>query len=218
MKKNILATSIAEAMVVMLVILIGVTGSYQMFSQSIKAVDSSEFKIQAISMAREAIEAVNNIRDTNWILFKWDLPNCWNTLNYDTRCFNDPTTTYDITPGSYRVDNLSGQYRWTLYEYTGAWDYQDTTYRNFFWLWLDSNWFYTHQQPFATEIKPPFTREIIISYLDDWENPVNSWTNISNEQKMKVTAKVQWMDTGSNTVRKVEMSNILTNWENKKVN
>lgn len=70
MKKNILATSIAEAMVVMLVILIGVTGSYQMFSQSIKAVDSSEFKIQAISMAREAIEAVNNIRDTNWILFK----------------------------------------------------------------------------------------------------------------------------------------------------
>lgn len=53
MKKNILATSIAEAMVVMLVILIGITGSYQMFSQSIKTVDSSEFKIRAISMAKE---------------------------------------------------------------------------------------------------------------------------------------------------------------------
>lgn len=213
MKKNILATSIAEAMVVMLVILIGITGSYQMFSQSIKTVDSSEFKIRAISMAKEWIEAVNNVRDTNWILFKWDLPNCWNTLNYSTSCFNNTTTTYDIRPGSYRTYIWSNN-RWVLQNYTWTLDYSEAAYRNFFTVWLDNKWFFTQNSAdIIEEIKPPFTREIIISYLDD-----GSWVTNSNSQKMNVTVKIQWTDSSSNTVRKVEMSNILTNWANKKTN
>jgi len=213
MKKNILATSIAEAMVVMLVILIGITGSYQMFSQSIKTVDSSEFKIRAISMAKEWIEAVNNVRDTNWILFKWDLPNCWNTLNYNTSCFNNTTTTHDIRPGSYRTYIWSNN-RWILQNYTWTLDYSEAAYRNFFTVWLDNKWFFTQNSAdIIEEIKPPFTREIIISYLDD-----GSWVTNSNSQKMNVTVKIQWTDSSSNTVRKVEMSNILTNWANKKTN
>ena len=218
MKKNILANSIAEAMVVMLVILIGVTGSYQMFSQSIKTVDSSEYKIRAISMAKEWLEAVNNIRDTNWILFKWDLPNCWNVLNYNISCFNDTGTTRDIREWSYRT-YISTNNRWVLEDYSWNLDYSETAYRNHFTVWLDDKWFFTQSGSLIVdEIKPPFTREIIIEYLDDWENPINSGVNISNEQKMKVTVKIQWIDSWSNQVRKVEMSNILTNWANKKVN
>lgn len=218
MKKNILAVSIAEAMVVMLVILIGVTGSYQMFSQSIKTVDSSEFKIRAISMAKEWLEAVNNIRDTNWILFKWDLPNCWNTLNYDVNCFNDTGISRDIREWSYKTYIWTNN-RWILERYTGTLNYSETAYRNHFTVWLDDKWFFTQNSAdIVDEIKPPFTREIIIEYLDDAEAPANSAANISNEQKMKVTAKIQWTDTSSNSVRKVEMSNILTNWANKKTN
>jgi Tfp pilus assembly protein PilV len=66
MKKNILATSIIEAMVVLLIVLIAVTGAYDMFSNAIRITDGSEHKLMAISMAKEGIEAVTNIRDTNW--------------------------------------------------------------------------------------------------------------------------------------------------------
>jgi len=218
MKKNITANSIAEAMVVMLVILTGVTWAYQMFNQSIKTVDSSEYKIRAISMAKEWLEAINNIRDTNWILFKWDLANCWNTLNYNITCFNDSGTSKDIREWSYRT-YISSNNRWVLEEYTGTLDYADTSYRDFFSVGYDINWFFTQSWSLIdTEIKPPFTREIIINYIDDWNSPLYTGTNISNEEKMEVTVLIQWIDTISNQVRKVEMKNILTNWANEKTN
>jgi hypothetical protein len=45
-----------------------------------------DMKIQAIQIAREGIEAMTNIRDTNWKMLSTDNKNCWNTLNYDTNC------------------------------------------------------------------------------------------------------------------------------------
>jgi len=213
MKKNITANSIAEAMVVMLVILTGVTWAYQMFNQSIKTVDSSEYKIRAISMAKEWLEAINNIRDTNWILFKWDLANCWNTLNYNITCFNDSGTSKDIREWSYRT-YISSNNRWVLEEYTGTLDYADTSYRDFFSVGYDIDWFFTQNSvDIVDKIKPPFTREIIIEYLND-----GSGITDSNSQKMEVTVLIQWIDTISNQVRKVEMKNILTNWANEKTN
>jgi Tfp pilus assembly protein PilV len=53
MKKNILATSIIEAMVVLLVVLIAITGAYDMISNAIRVTDGSEQKLIAISMAKE---------------------------------------------------------------------------------------------------------------------------------------------------------------------
>jgi hypothetical protein len=41
MKKNILATSIVEAMIVLLIVMMAVTSAYDMFSKSIKLTDST---------------------------------------------------------------------------------------------------------------------------------------------------------------------------------
>lgn len=43
-------------------------------------------RIQAIQIARDGIESMTNIRDTNWVKFPVDYENCWNTLNYDGLC------------------------------------------------------------------------------------------------------------------------------------
>jgi hypothetical protein len=59
---------------------------YDVFSSSQKLSSATKYRIEAISIAREGIEAVTNIRDTNAILFASDLDNCWNVLNYDNRC------------------------------------------------------------------------------------------------------------------------------------
>ena len=115
MLKNIKATSIAEAMIVLLIVLIAVSGAYQMFNNSIRVTDSSEYKLMAISMAKEGIEAMHNIRDTNWKILPGDYKNCWNVLNYNINCLNSNTTTYDIEDnGSYIVWNDPNDKRWKM--------------------------------------------------------------------------------------------------------
>ena len=43
-------------------------------------------RIEAIQIARDGLEAMTNIRDTNWILYGADPENCWNTMNYSGSC------------------------------------------------------------------------------------------------------------------------------------
>jgi len=211
MKKNIVATSIIEAMIVLLIVMMAITSAYDMFTKSVQVVDSSGFRLQAISMAKEWIEAMTNIRDTNWKVIPWDYTNCWNTLNYDTDCLNDSTTTYDIpNNASFTILRDPSDYRWKLTTQP-TWLYSDSIYRNDFEVGYDSNWFYT--QSWGTALNPPFTREIKIQYLDDW---YTWWTVDSNHQKMQVTSLVQWKDQASDNVSQVELVTILTNWKNNK--
>jgi hypothetical protein len=201
------ATSIVEAMVVLLIVVSWVVWMYQVFWNSQKLSNSTGNKIQAIQMAREGIEAMKNIRDTNWILFWSDTPNCWNVLNYNNSCVWDNSTTNDISAWSYRIYQNTDN-KWKIKSETTA-NFSKSTYRNNFRVWLDSNWFFT-QSWAVTEIKPLFTREIKIKYLEDWET---AWFQNSNEQKMEVISLVQWADNSSTKVHKVEFTSILTNWK-----
>lgn len=220
MKKNILATSIIEAMVVLLVVLMAITGAYDMFSKAIRVTDGSEHKLMAVSIAKEWIEAVINIRDTNWKVLPWDYKNCWNVLNYNLTCFGNDNNTpiTDIANNwSYIVDKDPTDFRWKLNSFA-TWLYSSQTYRGNFQVWLSGSWFYTQSWSSTTSLKPIFTREIQIKYLDDWELPNNIPADFSNEQKMQVKSIVQWKDSSSDKIRKVEMETIITNWKNKKDN
>ena len=211
MKKNISGTSIIEAMVVLLVVLIAITWAYDMFANAIRVTEWSENKLMAISIAKEWIEAVTNIRDTNWKVLPWDYKNCWNVLNYNTDCFNDNVTFNDIPDNwSFTVWKDTNDYRWKLTQYS-SWSYSDSTYRTNFQVGIDTLGFFT-QTGTVNNLKPIFTREIEINYLEDGI----LWTfTSSEEQKMQVKSIVQWSDSSSKNVRKVEMETILTNWKNK---
>ncbi|HCW32482.1 TPA: hypothetical protein DGH83_03240 [Candidatus Peregrinibacteria bacterium] len=50
-------------------------------SMSISATNDGENQIMAYNIAREGVEAIRNIRDTNWLKFPGDHLNCWDTLN-----------------------------------------------------------------------------------------------------------------------------------------
>jgi len=76
------ATSIVEVMVIMLILVTWIVWMYKVYSESENLSTSTKNKITAIQIAREWIEAMKNIRDTNWILFSTNTENCWNTLNY----------------------------------------------------------------------------------------------------------------------------------------
>jgi len=214
-KKTKQATSIVEIMVIMLILVSWIVWMYKVYSKSENLSLSTKNKITAIQIAREWIEAVKNIRDTNWVLFSADTENCWNVHNYNIDCVWNSTTTNDIPWNEIAKIVRDTNNRWIL-----DWGWSNDKY---FWLGshisdykikIDSNWFYT--QSWWTLLKPTFTRYIEFEYLDDWRVP-NNFTKTpptpSNEQKVKVYSVVQWADSSSSKPHKVEFTTVLTNWK-----
>lgn len=89
MKKNKIAVSLIESMVVVTILSIWLVWVFWFFIKSRNFLDWVSAKIQAMEMAREGIEAIENIRDTNWIRFPWNKQFCWNVLNYDSNCIKE---------------------------------------------------------------------------------------------------------------------------------
>ncbi len=210
MKKSIKGTSILEAMIVLLVITTWVVGMYWIFFESKNLVDSTADRFMAIEIAREWIEALENIRDTNWIMYWADYKNCWNSYNYNINCVADNTTTYDIPNNSWwYIVYRNANDKWELKNYpswTYTWAYI-TNYR----VWLDVNWFYT-QSWITDPIIPIYTREIQINYLDT----DSGWAPDSNDEKMKISSIVRWKNNERDDVREIILESVLSNWKNKK--
>jgi len=209
MNKNIKATSIIEAIIMILILLIWILGLFNIYIKSYNLSTSTKNKIEAIEIAREWIEAMENIRNTNWILLWADAKNCWNVLNYNNNCVWDNWNTYDITSWMYKIYTDSN-WRWTLSK--ASWltskDYKNTSYRNFFRVNLDTNWLYT--QNWWTNFTPIYTREINISYPEDTDS---SWTANSNDEKMQINSIVMWLDSHWNTAHSINLESLITNWK-----
>lgn len=207
MKKSKMATTIVEAIIVTLVIVMWLTWVYSIYSASIKETNAVETKIQAIQIAREWIEAITNIRDTNWLLYSSDKKNCWKTFNYDVSCIWNSTFSNNIKNAwNYKIyrdiDN-----RWILEEdiLWLAWDdYTTALYKNFYSVWLDTNSLYT--QSWATSIlKNNYTRQIKTSYISPPNWTINDW--------IEVKSIVRWVDSVTTKNHEIELKTIITNYK-----
>ena len=211
MKHSLKATSIIEALVVLLVVVSGIVGVFGLLNASQGLADSTSSRIEAIQIARDGLEAMTNIRDTNSQLFAADLKNCWNVLNYNNACIGDDTWSYDIihTGNQWLTLSKNANNQFIISVENNSWWYNDTNYRNNFRVNQDTKGFYT--QNWGAEFFPVFTREIQVNYLNA-DNSV--WD--SNSPKMQVTVLVQWNDIVANNLRKLEMSTVLTNWRSER--
>lgn len=102
--------SLAETMVVLLVITVGVTGTFQLLHGGIKLASTTEARIQAISLAREGIEAVESIRNSNWVKFSSDLENCFDVADYDGGCIGNPAAPKLANPEPRVLVNTNGMW------------------------------------------------------------------------------------------------------------
>ena len=182
---------------------------YTLFIRSQKLSAITWSRIQAIQMAREWIESMINIRDTNALLFGSDMQNCCNTLNYNKTCIWDLSNATDIPHlGSFAVYKDT-DYRWKLNPILWlAWGYIYTNpnYKSAFRVNLDSDGLYT--QSGGTTFAPLFTRELKITYS-------GAATPASNNDTMIVDSIVQWGQSDAKTPFKVQLETILTNWKGK---
>ncbi len=69
---------LVEVLVSLVVFTLGVTGSLSLLLAAVKANSINRNRTIAINLAREGIEVVRNIRDTNWMIYSSHLRECWN--------------------------------------------------------------------------------------------------------------------------------------------
>ena len=210
MKFSKKATSIIETMVIIVIVVTGVTGVWGIYNESQKLSQSVWYKTQAIQIAREWIEAMTNIRDTNWLMFPSDTPNCWNVLNYSGSCIGNVGVSSDIGTGSYIIYPHKDNNRWML-ETRASLPPASASYREEYRVMRDATTsLYTQSWSFKTElteeIKPLFTREIVVEYIDENADSVAN----SQDEEMLIKSIVHWNDASG--LKKIELESILTNW------
>lgn len=190
----------------------GITGMYGLLTDAQRFSDSTGNKIQAIQIAREWIEAIINIRDTNALLFSWDMRNCWNVVNYNAACIWTAGVTNDIRHWRHYAiyPDVDNRWKLTLLNATVVSNgYQNSVHRSTLWVNLDTNGLYT--QNWWTPLKPTFTRKLYMEYID-----TNTDTLINeNDEKLRVTSTVEWGDSSSQTTHTISLTTILSNWKAK---
>ena len=108
--KNKRGETILETVIAMGILAIGIVISSAIIGSSLRNINASKNRIIAINIAREGIEAMRNIRDTNWLKYRHKIRQCWN---------NDPEyepcdTTHPIVPGDYIIYKQESPEKWRL--------------------------------------------------------------------------------------------------------
>ncbi|MFA4890902.1 MAG: hypothetical protein WC604_00920 [Candidatus Gracilibacteria bacterium] len=197
-KGETLIEVIAALSCIVLAGLAAVTVSIQVMSTT---ATSKEFLI-AQNLAREAIEGVVNIRDTNWLLFPTNKDECW-LIKDSSECNVSKavkeSTSYILGRETNGQNILREKTGVTLDIPEGG---QPDSADSKFLLYVDSNNIYTHQIP-ATKASPypfpDFYRMITFSKID------------ADADTMQINVKVQWMHKGS-IPKTYELSSVITNY------
>lgn len=116
LKKNKKGETILETIIAMVILAVGVTTAGTIIGYSIRNMNGSKNRIIAVNVAREGIEAVRNIRDTNWLKYNSNRRGCWNHMpNIDPTVGCDGNT--PIQPGRYLIYKQKNTERWIMAEY-----------------------------------------------------------------------------------------------------
>ncbi len=107
--KNKRGESILETVIAMTILAIGITFSSAIIGSSLSNVNLSKNRIVAVNIAREGIETMRNIRDTNWLKFATKRRQCWNNDPFIDNCQGATP----ITPGQYTIYKNDEQ-KWML--------------------------------------------------------------------------------------------------------
>lgn len=113
------AESLIETLVAITIIAIATTAAMILIRTSLTGNEVIGEKIIAMNLAEEGIEAVKNIRDTNYLRFSADPDSCWDTIDAP-----------DVTSCSSVARFIDG---WTYYYLTRNFDPTDSTKKLFEW-------------------------------------------------------------------------------------
>jgi len=220
--KNKRGETILETVIAMGILAIGITISSAIIGSSIRNMNTSKNRIIAVNIAREGVEAMRNIRDTNWLKYRHKIRQCWN--NYPPQ---DPAASCSgdindaIKPGDFIIYKQDTE-RWRLEENQPVLDPDgeppgvmidnaflylvDVTFDPPVDTDLDRDYFndkdaYNHAVTVSNDAlgkdyrqKTPFRRVITIEYLDNEGDILSTGDPTVHHNRMRITATVSWRD------------------------
>ena len=193
-----------ELMASLAILSLGITALLQTLGWGIRYASDTENNIKAINIAREWIESVINIRDTNWLRFSSDRTHCWIVKDYDTTCIWDPTPP-EIWSWTYTV--VWSNWAWYLSWVTSGIDpiLNWPIYRNQFQVGVDSEWFYTQTGVSTIGCDSERTKNCLTIFTREIYIMVSGWT-------VTVQSISRW---NQERPRSVTIESTLTNWKSR---
>lgn len=221
-------SALMEVLISIFIITMGLTGSAMLIIKAIHINSINSDRIIAINLAREGVEAVRNIRDTNWLTWSANIRECWNFLNDtdedgiidddDLACSANADEQNDSPIGingdgdfvtNYIVDFNEDNFRWVLIDAGNLPDdYSTILHRN-------SDNLYTHKSQVPNE-ETKFSREITIKYIDNIDNTVSPPTyyfpegDKGKDNRILIESRVSWFSRGRN--QEVVLAQTLTDY------
>ena len=206
--------TIIEVLIAVLVLAVGIIAGVRLLISSGINNELSRERVVATNLAREGIEAVRNIRDTNWLRFAGERRRCWNNADFDSSITCEESG-YVGVPIKVIEDQTfyiakfnSTNFRWELnnspsdaLDLTDGIDTSDEDYR----LQIDADGLYNHDLSGTDSI---YFREIWIEYLNDSATAPTSETPPEKANVIRITSKVEWYDRGK--FKNVVLTAILT--------
>jgi hypothetical protein len=228
--KNIKGETIAETMIALTILAMGITMTSTLMANSLRNVNVSKTRIVAVNIAREGIEAMRNIRDTNWLKFSGKRRMCWNYMP-QADPMNDCDGSNLIDPGSYIIYKDEGD-RWRLKPVQAVpFNNTDLYYVDIDPVDTDSDGdgiydndkdMYNHKTEenvadddalgIDTAQATQYNRVIKIEYLDNGGILVPDMTGRDDVNRMQITSTVRWQDGGDENQYTVQLETHLTDY------
>lgn len=195
------AESLIETLVAVFVLSLSAVAALSLMVSTMQTIDNVGDRVVAVNLAREGIEAVRNIRESNWLEHPRERREYWNCLGMED-CDNSQTTNLISADAYYTVD-FDENFRWQLTEQFDELDLeQDTMGNESYRLYLkeyEGGDFYTHDNALNDNEETKFYRQIVTRYLDD------------DQDVLEVKSRVTWIVNGTR-VSEIELITYLTDF------
>ena len=169
----------------------------------------TEDTIKAINLAREWIEWVTNIRNTNWQRFSSDKFNCWKILDYSSNCIWGWVAS-SISSWSYKLYSQNGL--WYLSGVTATfsdvWGADWIGYKTIYKTWIDTDGYYT--QTGMTNIGSWCTSERSNNCLTQYTREIQVVPQGTGSLSVKSIVRWKWRRD-----QEIILDAVLTNWKSK---
>jgi len=187
--------SIIEVLIGIFVFSMWLVSIYALLASSLNVNSYNQNAIVASNLAREQIELIRNIRDTNYTqLRSWNALALWGDFDADTfyRIYQKPgSNEIELFP----LSNIIPEWKDKIIEMS---DFSDRGYRV---CVLNNRYNYCDGSPW--EVITPFFKYLYI------ENARHDDTNALIEDAFRVTSKVIWM---SKWYHEFEIKTLITDW------
>lgn len=219
--------TIREVLIIIIVVSIGLLSVVVVLTDGMKYVQKTRQKVIALNLAREWMEAVYQIRDTNRTRRAWVKDTCWLKINplvdeWSEWCAND----LRFSSGNYVLQRLTTWGQW-YFALTGPWNGIDLSHgidsSSWFSLCQQSGYWDSCMRTLPTTSEGKYFRQIewLWLYLKDvaiswWSGIVCTWWTTlcasSNAKEFRFCSKVVYV---GDSTGEVKLCGVITNFKGK---